>query len=109
VLKTRDQRAAPLFGYLVRQMDRRQFPQLYLTAIEVLGQAGGADAVETLKTALHAGGWWTPISNRKYRSAAAHALSRIATAEALDVLRAASTRGALGVRLAARAELGSRQ
>ena len=109
VLKTRDQRAAPLFGYLLRQMDRRRFPQLYLTAIEVLGQHGGPDAVATLKNALHAGGWWTPISNRKYRSAAAHALNRIGSAEALEVLRAASTRGAFGVRLAARTELGSRQ
>ena len=109
VLKTREQRAAPLFGYLVRQMDRRRFPQLYHAAIDVLGQFGGADAVETLKTALHAGSWWTPISNRTYRTAAAHALNRIGTAEALDVLRAASTSGAFGVRLAARAELGSRQ
>lgn len=109
VLKMRDQRAAPLFGYLVRQMDRRQFPQLYLTAIEALGQFGGADAVEALKRALHAGEWWAPLSNRKYRGAAAHALHRIGTPEAIEVLRAASTSGGFGVRRAARTELEDRQ
>ena len=109
VLKMRDQRAAPLFGYLVRQMDRRQFPQLYLTAIEALGQFGGADAIGALKSALHAGAWWAPLSNRRYRVAAAHALNRIGTPEALAVLRAASSTGGFGVRRAARTELESRQ
>jgi len=105
VLKTRDQRTAPLYGYLVRQMDRRRFPQLYLMAIEALGAFGGADAVDALKVALHTGHWWTPVANRKYGGAAAHALRRIGTTGALDALREASTHGALGARSAARAEL----
>ena len=109
VVKMRDQRAAPLFGYLVRQIDRGKFPQVYMTAIEALGQFGGSDAIGALKDALHAGTWWTPLSNRKYRGAAAHALNRIGTPEAIAVLRSASSNGGLGVRMAARAELGSRE
>jgi hypothetical protein len=105
VLKMRDQRAAPLYGYLVRQMDRGRFPQLYLTAIEALGSFGGAEAVDALKTALHTGRWWTILANRKYGGAAAHALRRIGTDDALHALREASVRGAPGARAAARAEL----
>ena len=76
----RDQRAAPLYSYLVRQMDRGQFPQLYLTAIEALGAFGGADAIEALKVALHT----RPLVDArsptaKYGGAAAHALRRIGT------------------------------
>jgi hypothetical protein len=109
VLKMRDQRAAPLFGFLIRQMDRHKFPQVYLTAIEALGQFGGSDAVEALTTALHAGAWWTFMSDRKYRSAAAAALNRIGTPEAIGVLRHASANGGFAVRMAARAELGNRE
>jgi HEAT repeat protein len=105
VLKMRDQRAAPLYGYLVRHVDRKRFPQLYLTAIEALGAFGGAEAIEALKTALHTGHWWTIVANRKYGGAAAHALRRIGTANAMDALREASERGAPGARSAARAEL----
>jgi HEAT repeat protein len=105
VLKMREHRAAPLYGYLVKQMDRRKFPQLYLVAIEALGVLGGTDAVDALKFALHGGHWWPPLGNRKYRDAAAHALARIGSADALDVLRDATRSGGYGVRAAARAEL----
>ena len=105
VLKMRDQRAAPLYSYLVRQMDRGRFPQLYLTAIEALGSYGGTDAIEALKVALHTGHWWTIFANRKYGGAAAHALRRIGTVGAIDALREATTSGAPGARSAARAEL----
>ena len=105
ILKMRDQRAAPLFGYLVRQMDRRKFPQLYTAAIDALGTFGGTDAIDALKSVLHTGHWWSPVANRKYRTAAAHALGRIGTVGALDVLRDASANGGFGVRSAARAEL----
>ncbi len=105
VLKMRDQRAAPLYSYLVRQMDRRQFPELYLTAIEALGAFGGADAIEALKMALHTGHWLTIFSNRKFGAAAAHALRKIGSVGAIEALREASTNGAPGARGAARAEL----
>jgi HEAT repeat protein len=105
VLKMRDQRAAPLYSYLVRQMDRGRFPQLYLTAIEALGAYGGVDAIEALKVALHTGRWWTIFANRKYGAAAALALHRIGTVGAMDALREAAASGAPGARGAAKAEL----
>jgi hypothetical protein len=105
VLRMRDHRAAPLYSYLVRQMHREQFPQLYLTAIEALGSFGGADAIEALTVAMHTGHWLTFFANRKYGGAAAHALRRIGTVGAIDALREAAANGAPGARAAARAEL----
>ena len=101
----RDPRASPLFCYLLRNMERRKEPQLYLSAIDALGSFGGPDAVDALKFALHQGDWWSPGPTRRLRAAAARALRRIGTPGALEVLREASTRGARGVRAAARAEL----
>lgn len=101
----RDERAAPLFCFLIRRLDRgRQYP-VYLAAIECLGGFGAPEAIEALEFALHQGTWWAPWRTRRARAAAAAALRRIGTPAALDVLRAASSRGALGVRAAARAEL----
>jgi hypothetical protein len=101
----RDERAAPLFCYLVRHMDRRKEQQLYLSSIDALGTFGGPDAVEALKFALHQGDWHAPLKTRRLRAAAAQALRRIGTAAALDVLREASTQGPRGVRSAARSQL----
>jgi hypothetical protein len=101
----RDDRAAALFAYLIRHMDRRIEQRLYLSAIETLGTFGGTDAVEALKLALYQGTWWSPLRTRRLRTAAATALRRIGTAAAIDVLREAAARGALGVRAAARAQL----
>jgi HEAT repeats len=105
ILKMREVRAAPLYSYFVRHLDRQAFPELYATAIEALGTFGGPEAVETLKIVLHSGQWWRPVSSRKHRAAAAHALARIGSPDAIGVLRDASTNGGLGVRAAARAEL----
>jgi HEAT repeat protein len=102
----RDERAAPLFCYLVRHTNRRKEPQLYLSSIEALGTFGGPDAVEALKVALHHGDWQAPFQTRRLRAAAAQALRRIGTPAALDVLREASTHGPRGVRSAARSQLG---
>jgi HEAT repeat protein len=101
----RDERAAPLFSYLVRNMDRRKEQQLYLSAVEALGTFGGPESVDALKFALYQGDWWSPMNTRRLRAAAAQALRKIGTTAALDVLREASSRGARGVRSAARAEL----
>jgi HEAT repeat protein len=101
----RDERAAPLFCYLVRHMNRRKEQQLYLSSIEALGTFGGPDAVEALKFALHQGDWRAPLQTRRLRAAAARALRRIGTPAAVDVLREASTQGPRGVRSAARSQL----
>jgi hypothetical protein len=101
----RDERAAPLFSYLVRHMSRRKEPKLYQTSIDALGTFGGADAIAALKFALHQGDWRAPLQTRRLRAAAAQALRRIGTPPALTVLQEASARGGWGVRSAARSEL----
>jgi HEAT repeat protein len=101
----RDERAAPLFSYLVRNLNRKTFPVLYVSAVEALGSFGGPDAVEALKHALQQGDWLSPLRTRRTRAAAAHALRRIGTDAAIAALRDATTRGPRGMRAAARAEL----
>ncbi len=101
----RDERAAPLFCYLLRHMDRRAVPRVYVGAIDALGTFGGPEAIEALKFALHQGDWRAPFQTRRLRAAAAQALRKVGTPAAVDVLRECSTRGPRGVRAAARAEL----
>jgi HEAT repeat protein len=101
----RDERATPLLSYLVRHLNRKTFPALYLGAIDALGSFGGDGAVGALKDALQHGDWMAPLRTRRGRAAAAQALRRIGTPAALDALREASTRGPRGARAAARAEL----
>ena len=102
---TRDERAAPLFCHLVRHLNRKAFPGVYVSAVEALGTFGGPDAVEALKEALQHGDWFAPWRTRRTRAAAAAALRRIGTPPALAALQEASTRGRRGVRSAARTEL----
>jgi HEAT repeat protein len=101
----RDERAAPLFCFLIRRLDRRSLYPVYLSAIESLGAFGAPEAIDALKFALHEGDWWAPVRTRRARMAAASSLRRIGTPAAVDVLRAASSRGARGVRAAARGQL----
>jgi HEAT repeat protein len=101
----RDERAAPLFCYLVRHLDRKAFSHAYLGAIEALGSFGGPDAVEALKDALQQGDWMAPFRTRRTRACAAHALRKIGTTAALAALQEASKGGKRGVRAAAKAEL----
>jgi HEAT repeat protein len=101
----KDERAAPLFCYLVKHLDRKAFHTVYLGAIEALGSFGGPDAVEALKEAIRHGDWFAPFRTRRTRAAAAAALRRIGTDPAVTALRDASTGGTRGARAAARAEL----
>ena len=101
----RDDRAAPLFVHIVRTLNRRAFPALYLAAIQGLGGVGGLEAIDALAEALHRGEMFAPVRTRRERSAAAQALRRIGTPEAVDALRHASTRGSWGVRTVAKTEL----
>src|SRR4029453_3256593 len=41
----RDERVTPLYSYLIRHMDLRKDPQLYLSAVNALGSFGGPGAV----------------------------------------------------------------
>jgi hypothetical protein len=102
---TRDERAAPLFCYLVRHLDRKAFYTVYVGAIEALSLFGGPDAVEALKEALKHGDWMAPLRTRRTRAFAATALRKIGTAAAVTALQDASKRGSRGVRSAAKAQL----
>jgi hypothetical protein len=102
---TRDARAAPMLCYFVRHLDRRTQPGLYVSSVDALGSFGGPEAVDALKFALHQGDWWAPMKSRQVRAAAAKALRRIGTTDALEALRDAAARGRWGVKAAARAEL----
>jgi hypothetical protein len=105
MVSMRDDRAAPLLSYLLRHMDRRSLPQVYMAAIEALGNFGGKGAVAALAFALQGSELWAPLRTRRIRSAAAGSLRRIGTPDALDTLKAASSSGPRGVRAAARAAL----
>jgi hypothetical protein len=105
LMKAREDRAAPFFRYLVRHMDRRKQPRLYLSSIQALGMAGGTESIDALKFALYQGDWKAPFETRRLRAAAASALRRIGTPPALDVLRDATRQGGRGVRSAAREAL----
>jgi hypothetical protein len=104
----RDERAAPLFVYILRHVDHRgALGWIYAKAIESLGALKDPDGVPALKEALYRGEWWAPRRTAAFRASAAAALARIGTADALAVLEEASASGLRGVRTAARAHLGA--
>jgi hypothetical protein len=102
---TRDPRAAPLFAYLVRHINRSRHAQVYLSAIETLGALGAVEGIEALAQALQRGEWWAPMRTRRRRTAAAASLKRIGTPAATEALETAARRGPRGTRAAARAHL----
>jgi HEAT repeats/PBS lyase HEAT-like repeat len=100
----RDERAAPLFVYILRHVDHRgPLNSIYLKAIDSLGTLRDPESVEPLKEALYRGEWWAPRRTAALRTAAAAALARIATPQAIAVLEDAARSGPRGVRAAARA------
>jgi HEAT repeat protein len=101
----RDERATPLFAYMVRHVDHRKLTATYLHAVESLGALKDPEAVAPLKEALYKGEWWAPKRTASLRGAAALALARIATAEARTVLEEAAALGPRGTRAAARTQL----
>jgi HEAT repeat protein len=102
----RDERATPLFAYIVRKIDHRgPLAPVYLRAIESLGALKDPEGVVPLKEALYKGEWWAPRRSAVLRGAAAAALARIGTSEAVAVLQEAATTGKRGVRNAAKSHL----
>ena len=99
----RDERAAPLFVYILRHVDHRgPLSGIYLRAIESLGALRDPDSVEALKEALYRGEWWAPRRTAALRSAAAAALARIGSPDAIAALEDAARAGPRGVRAAVR-------
>jgi HEAT repeat protein len=102
----RDERATPLFAYILGHVDHRgTLAPVYLRAIESLGALRDPAGVPPLRDALYQGEWWAPRRTAALRSAAASALSKIGTPEAIGVLEEAIERGSRGIRSAARAQL----
>jgi HEAT repeat protein len=104
----RDERAAPLFAFIVRQSDHRgDHEDFYRSALETLGHLGDSSesTLQALRAALDRGEWWAPIRTRRLRTAAATALRAIGTPAATTLLEAAAATGSRGVRAAARAAL----
>ena len=102
----RDERAAPLFAYILRNVDHRgQLRSVYLRAIEALAALKDPIGVPELQAALHRGEWWAPGRTRALRTAAAVALARMGTPEAAAILDEAARTGSRGVRRVARAQL----
>jgi HEAT repeat protein len=101
----RDERATPLFAYMLRHIDHRRLTATYLHAVESLGTLKDPEAVAPLKEALYKGEWWAPRRTASLRSAAAVALARIGTPEARTALEEAAALGPRGTRAAARTQL----
>jgi len=106
VIGLRDERAAPLFTYIIRHVSHRgPLVEVYLRAIEALGALKNPEGIAPLKEALYRGEWWAPRRNTVLRTAAADALARIGTPEAQAVLDDAASSGPRGVRTVVRAQL----
>ncbi len=102
----RDERATPLFAYIIRHVDHRgPLRSVYMRAIESLGTLRDPEGTEPLKEALYTGEWWAPRRTATLRGAAAAALARIGTPEAIGALEEAIAGGSRGVRNAARVHL----
>jgi HEAT repeat protein len=100
----RDERATPLFAYILVHVDHRgALAPVYLRAIESLGALKDPSAVAPLKETLRKGEWWAPRRTAALRHAAAAALARIGTADAVAALEEAIAGGSRGIRNAARA------
>ena len=104
----RHEKAAPMFGYLMARVDHKgPLGNVYLSAVEGLGQLKDPTGVPPLKAALYRGEWWAPRRTSVLRNAAAAALARIGSPEAVEVLEEAMTAGPRGVRSAVRPHVDS--
>lgn len=102
----REERSAPLLVYILEHVPHAgDLGWVYAKALELLGQVRDPESIGALQAALYRGDWWAPRRTAALRAAAATALARVGTHDAIDVLQDASRRGSRGVRAAARAAL----
>lgn len=103
----RDERAAPLFVYLLTHTGYSgALEGDYISNIESLGRVANDErSVSTLRDILHRGEWYAPGRTTRIRTAAARALRAIALPSAERALSEAADGGAAGVKRAARAAL----
>jgi len=98
----RDERAIPLLCYVLRHTTPRgTFVGAHAQIIDTLGSLPPRpESIQVLREVLYAGRWWAPIRTAAIRTAAAAALHRLATPDALAILRQAASGGSRGVRKA---------
>jgi hypothetical protein len=103
----RDDRAGSLYAFLVRQLDHRgALAGVYLRAIQALGTSRSPEGVAALEAALYRRGtWWAPGRIAPIRMAAAAALARIATPDAIAALNKAADGGPRSLRAVVRPHL----
>ena len=108
VIGLREPRAVPsLAAVLKNTSPRGALAVLHEAIIEALAALGAhADSTSALRGALDRGDWWAPRRTAVLRKAAATALKRIGSPEALDALEDALRSSTRGVRTAARMALG---
>jgi hypothetical protein len=103
----RDDKAVPLFSYVLAKGEPRgKLIGIHLSIIEALGtMKPRPESTRALQQVLLRGNWWAPFRTGAQRQAAAVALRRLGTPEALAVLEAAVTSGGRGVRRIAKAQV----
>jgi len=107
LINLRDDKAVPLFGYvLTRGEPRGKLIGIHLSIIEALGtMKPRPESIRALHQVLLRGNWWAPFRTSAQRHAAAVALRRLGTPESLAMLEAAVTSGGRRVRKIARTQL----
>ena len=101
----RDERAAPLFVFIVRQGPKNE--KVYLSALDALGALRVSDdtTIAALREAAGRGAWWNPFQAMRLRAAAVKALRSLGSAEAFEVLEQLARSGPFGAKGAAAAAL----
>jgi hypothetical protein len=107
LLGLRDEKAAPLFCYVLKQT--KPTGRLYRVHMEMIDTLGylreHSDSILTLRDVLYSGSIWSPFKTAALRRSAAMALKRIGSPESAAVLDEAVAKGRRGVRNAAKGQL----
>lgn len=103
----RDEKAAPLFVYILNHSDYKGANEgNYIATIESLGKVATDErSAAALKEILYRGEWWSWGRTARLRMAAARALRNMGTSGADRVLEEAATSGPGAVKKSARAAL----
>ena len=110
LIALRDDKAIPVLCHvLANTSPSGTLAEAHLEITEVLGALKPhTESTRALKVALHRGTWWAPGRTAALRGAAAAALVRLGSPEALEVLEEASRTGSRGVRKIVRAKTAAR-
>ncbi|HUU35612.1 MAG TPA: hypothetical protein VMW48_16215, partial [Vicinamibacterales bacterium] len=104
----RDERAAPLFAFIIRQGQYRgPLERVYVTCIDLLGalRTSSDVALQALEEAARRGEWYAPFRTRRLRATAVRALGAIGSVEARGVLQQLAASSPRFTQTAARAAL----